>query len=161
MTVAEAVAVALERHVQEPSPLLALLGDPAVRDSEAQVHERTAELLELLHLDPYRDVFVGELSTGTRKVAELAVLLANGPRVLLLDEPSSGLAQRETEQLATLLRDVQQRSGCSMFVIEHDMTLVRALADRLVAVDAGEIVATGKPSEVLSHPAVVASYLGV
>jgi branched-chain amino acid transport system ATP-binding protein len=91
---------------------------------------------------------------------ELAVIAAQRPSVVLLDEPSAGLAQAETEALAPVLRDMRMSLDCSLMLIEHDMGLVRALADRIVALDAGSVIAEGTPEEVLSHPLVVESYLG-
>ena len=91
---------------------------------------------------------------------ELAASLLHRPSVLLLDEPSSGIAQKETEALGPLLRQVQRHLGCSMLVIEHDMPLITGLADHLVALDRGSVVTHGLPQEVLHHPTVVESYLG-
>ena len=87
--------------------------------------------------------------------------MASGPKVLLLDEPSSGIAQRETEALVPALRRVQAELQCAVLLIEHDMGVVRRLADRVLALDTGEIIAEGTAAEVLAHPAVLASYLGV
>ncbi len=111
-------------------------------------------------LGAFADKFVHELSTGTRRVVDLACVLAHEPIVLLLDEPSSGLAQREAEALAPMLRDVRDSSGASLLMIEHDLTLLSSVSDRLVAMDAGRIVASGVPHEVLEHPEVIRSYLG-
>jgi ABC-type branched-subunit amino acid transport system ATPase component len=102
----------------------------------------------------------GELSTGTRRIVDLACTLAQEPTVVLLDEPSSGVGQRETEALTGLLLDVRDRTGCAMVVIEHDMPLLRSISDRMLALELGTVIAEGHPDEVLSHPAVVASYLG-
>jgi branched-chain amino acid transport system ATP-binding protein len=93
-------------------------------------------------------------------VVELACVMALRPTVVLLDEPASGLAQREVEALAPLLMRLRDRLGASLVVVEHDMPLVTAVSDRLVALDLGRVVAEGPPDEVLSHPEVVASYLG-
>ena len=87
-------------------------------------------------------------------------MLAHDPAVMLLDEPSAGIAQREAEALGPLLARVQKETGCSLLVIEHDMPLVSDLCDRLVALELGTVIAEGRPDEVLSHPGVIASYLG-
>jgi branched-chain amino acid transport system ATP-binding protein len=87
-------------------------------------------------------------------------VVAHSPTVVLLDEPSSGIAQREAEALAPLLRRIRDRLDASLLVVEHDMALISSLADRLVALDQGAVIAAGTPAEVLEHPAVVASYLG-
>ncbi|HLT70510.1 MAG TPA: MFS transporter [Acidimicrobiales bacterium] len=160
LTVHEAIAVALEQHVEVRDPVAAALHLPSVVDSEEAVADRVDELIELLALGAYRDKFVRELSTGTRRVVDLACVLAQGPTVLLLDEPSSGIAQREAEALAPMLRRVRDELGASLLVIEHDLPLLSSIADRLIALDLGRVVAEGTPAEVVEHPAVVASYLG-
>ncbi len=111
-------------------------------------------------LDAFREKLVGELSTGTRRIVELACILAQDPTVLLLDEPSGGVAQRETEALGPLLQRVQQFTGCSILVIEHDMPLLSSICDRMYALELGGVIAEGTPTEVLEHPRVVESYLG-
>jgi branched-chain amino acid transport system ATP-binding protein len=160
LTVHEAIAVALEQHVDVRDPIAATLHLPSVQDSEDKVRSRVDELIELLALGAYRDKFMRELSTGTRRVVDLACVLAQGPSVLLLDEPSSGIAQREAEALAPMLRRVRDQLGASLLVIEHDLPLLGQISDRMIALDLGRVVAEGTPAEVIEHPAVVASYLG-
>jgi len=160
LIVHEAIAVALEQHVEVRDPIAATLRLPSVADSEERVHARVDELIELLALGAYRDKFVRELSTGTRRVVDLACVLAQGPTVLLLDEPSSGIAQREAEALAPMLRRVRDELGASLLVVEHDLPLLGSISDRMIALDLGRLVAEGTPAEVVVHPAVVASYLG-
>ena len=113
-----------------------------------------------MNLDAYRNTFVSELSTGTRRIVELGCLIAHRPSVLLLDEPSSGIAQRETEALGPLLESIRRRLGCAILIIEHDIPLISSLADRLIALDLGAVVAEGRPPDVLADPRVVESYLG-
>jgi ABC-type branched-subunit amino acid transport system ATPase component/predicted MFS family arabinose efflux permease len=160
LTVAETIAVALERSTQVRDPLAAALWLPAARDSEQEVRERVVELVEMLGLADYAGKFVGELSTGTRRVVDIACSLAHRPSVLLLDEPSSGVAQRETEELGPVLLDVVARTGASLLVVEHDMPLITGVADRLIALESGAVIAQGTCAEVLDHPRVLASYLG-
>ena len=160
LTVEETVAAACERWVRVPDPLSAAFHLPNAHDSERAVTRRVDELVELLGLGDLRHAFVRELSTGTRRVVDLACLLAHEPDVVLLDEPAAGIAQREVEALAPLIRRVRDETGASLVVIEHDIPLIRSVADRLVAMDQGEVVATGPATEVLAVPAVVASYLG-
>jgi ABC-type branched-subunit amino acid transport system ATPase component len=100
------------------------------------------------------------LSTGTRRIVDLACIMAQDPEVLLLDEPSGGIAQKETEALGPLLRRVREQTGCSILIIEHDMPMLRGLCDRLIALELGSVIAEGTPEEVLSHPDVIESYLG-
>jgi branched-chain amino acid transport system ATP-binding protein len=160
LIVHEAIAVALEQHVEVRDPMAATLHLPSVADSEERVRSRVDELIDLLALGAYCDKFVRELSTGTRRVVDLACVLAQGPTVLLLDEPSSGIAQREAEALAPMLRRVRDDLGASLLVIEHDLPLLSSISDRMIALDLGRMVAEGTPAEVVEHPEVVASYLG-
>jgi branched-chain amino acid transport system ATP-binding protein len=160
LTVAETIVVALERHLPCHDPLAAALALPASLDSEASAFQRAFELIELLGLGGFAEIPTADLSTGTRRIVELACVLAQDPAVVLLDEPSAGVAQKETEALGPLLRQVQAETGCSIVIIEHDMTLLSSLCDELVALDQGAVICTGPPAEVLSHPRVVESYLG-
>ncbi len=160
LTVTETIAVALERHLASRDMVAAALQLPASTDSEAQAGVRVGELVATMGLGSFREKLVGELSTGTRRIVELACILAQDPAVVLLDEPSGGVAQRETEALGPLLLRVQQRSGCSILVIEHDMPLITAISDRVIALELGGVIASGTPTEVMEHPQVVASYLG-
>ena len=160
LTVAETISVALERHLVSREPFAAAFRMPASTDSEAAVAVRVAEVIEQLGLAAFRHRPTGELSTGTRRIVELACVMAQRPSLLLLDEPSAGVAQAETEALGPLLRQVATETGCAMVVVEHDMTLLSRLCDRLVALELGAVIAEGPPAEVLSHPEVIASYLG-
>jgi branched-chain amino acid transport system ATP-binding protein len=160
LTVAECLAIGLERHVETRDHLAALLALPAIQHSEENVAYAVDDLVELMELGAYRDKFIGELSTGSRRIVDLAMAIAHEPDVLLLDEPSSGIAQRETEALAPLLRRIQKETGCAMLVIEHDMPLITSVSDRLLALDLGEIIAVGAPRDVINDPKVVTSYLG-
>jgi ABC-type branched-subunit amino acid transport system ATPase component/ABC-type branched-subunit amino acid transport system permease subunit len=160
LTVAETIAVAQERHLRSRDMVAAGLRLPASLDSEADVAEKAELLVEMMGLAAFREKLVGELSTGTRRIVELACVLAQEPGVLLLDEPSGGVAQRETEAMGPLLMRVQQHTGCSILVVEHDMPLLTAICDRMIALELGEVIAEGTPAEVLEHPAVIESYLG-
>ena len=160
LTVAETVAVALERHLPNRDTLAAALALPASTYMEAAVAERVDELLALLGLTGYRHHRTADLSTGTRRIVELACVLAQDPAVLLLDEPSAGVAQRETEALAPLLRGVRAATGCTLVIIEHDMGLIASVCDELVALEFGAVIASGAPADVLGHRRVIASYLG-
>ena len=111
-------------------------------------------------LGAFGQKLTGELSTGTRRIVDLACILAQDPKVLMLDEPSGGVAQKETEALGPLLLRVRDHTGCSMLVIEHDMPLLSAVCDRMIALELGAVIAEGPPPEVLAHPAVIESYLG-
>jgi branched-chain amino acid transport system ATP-binding protein len=160
LTVQETIAVALETHVKSRSPLSAALHLPNVWVSERRVRNRVDELIDVVGLSAFRDKFVHELSTGSRRIVDLACVLAHEPTVLLLDEPSSGIAQREAEALAPLLTRVRDTLGATLLVIEHDLPLLTSIADRMIALDLGEVIAEGEPADVVRHPAVIASYLG-
>jgi ABC-type branched-subunit amino acid transport system ATPase component/ABC-type branched-subunit amino acid transport system permease subunit len=160
LTVATALAVAYECQLENRDPLSAALRLPAAARSERRAYERVDELLALLGLEWCRDCLTSELSTGMRRIVELGCLLAHDPAVVLLDEPSAGIAQREAEALGPLLRRVQAQTGCSMVVIEHDMALLSGLCDEMVALEQGRVIAQGPPEAVLAADRVVASYLG-
>ena len=160
LTVAETIAVALERHLASRDIVASALALPASYESELVARGRVEELIELMGLTAFRDKLVGELSTGSRRIVELACILAQDPSVLLLDEPSGGVAQRETEALGPLLKRVQAFTGCSILVIEHDMPLLSSICDEMVALELGGVIARGTPDEVLNHPRVIESYLG-
>jgi branched-chain amino acid transport system ATP-binding protein len=143
-----------------PDPLAAFVLSPAVASSEAVVDEEVERLIELMRLEAYADKFVGELSTGTRRIVDLACVLAHKPSVLLLDEPSSGIAQRETEALAPVLLDIRDKTGAALIVIEHDMPLITTISDQLIALELGSVIARGEPQAVVRDPRVVEGYLG-
>jgi ABC-type branched-subunit amino acid transport system ATPase component/MFS family permease len=160
LTVEETIKVALDRWTEVRDPVLAALHLPAVHDSEVAVALRVDELIEMLGLGALRNKFVRELSTGSRRVVDLACIVAHRPQVVLLDEPSSGIAQREAEALVPVIASLAGDLGAAVVIIEHDMPLVTAVAGRLLALDQGRAVTSGTAHEVLNHPEVVASYLG-
>ena len=160
LSVRETIALSFERHLDVRDPVAAALHLPWVIDAEDEVEARVEELLEMLGITDFRDKLVRELSTGSRRIVDIACSLAHGPSVLLLDEPSSGIAQREAEALGPLLLRIRERTGATLLVIEHDVPLLLGIADRLVALDLGEIVAVGPPDEVVRDDRVVHSYLG-
>ncbi|MBV8958063.1 MAG: ATP-binding cassette domain-containing protein [Actinobacteria bacterium] len=160
LTVAETIAVARERHLESKDMVAAAFQLPASFESELAVSNKVEELVSLMGLSAFHDKLTGELSTGTRRIVDLACVMAQEPKVLMLDEPSAGVAQRETEALGPLLERVRERTGCSILVIEHDMPLLSAICDRMIALELGAVIAEGTPKEVLEHPKVIESYLG-
>jgi branched-chain amino acid transport system ATP-binding protein len=160
LTVAETIAVAADRWIAVRDPLSAALRLPNAYAAELRVRQRVHELIELFGLGAVRSRFVRELSTGTRRVVDLACVLAHRPRVVLLDEPSAGLAQREVEALGPLLQTVGAETGAAMVVIEHDMNLLAAVAGRWLALDGGRVLLDGPAADVQRDARVVASYLG-
>ncbi|MEY2567574.1 MAG: hypothetical protein QOE35_2103, partial [Actinomycetota bacterium] len=160
LTVAENIALGFERHLPVRDHLASMLGLPGVVELERDVAWSVDDLIELVGLGAFRDKFVRELSTGSRRIVDLAICLAHDPSVLLLDEPSSGIAQRETEALGPLIRRIQSETGCALLVIEHDMPLITSISDRIIALELGHPIAEGTPDQVIRDPRVVASYLG-
>jgi len=137
-----------------------VLGIGGARADEAEVAARADEVLELVGLTTHADKPAGELSTGMLRLAELASVVAIRPTLLLLDEPSSGIAQKETEALGPLLRRLAAYLGATVLIIEHDMPLIMSISDSLVAMAAGRVITTGRPEDVRNHPEVLRSYLG-
>jgi branched-chain amino acid transport system ATP-binding protein len=160
LTVAETLACALERKIKTQGPVSTVFGMPWVWSAERIVTKRVDELIDLLHLGAFHDKFISELSTGSRRIVDLACVLAHEPTVLLLDEPSSGIAQRETEALGPLLRRVKDVTGCTMLLVEHDMPLVTSVADELIALETGRVIARGTPKQVTNDHRVIEAYLG-
>ncbi|MGI8792055.1 MAG: MFS transporter [Acidimicrobiales bacterium] len=160
LTVYETLLVALELQLEVRSTFLHAAGMPQARRAEKRLRVRADRLIELLDLSRYQDKFVRELSTGLRRIVDLACVLATEPKVLLLDEPSAGIAQAEAEGLAPMLRRVRFETGCSILMIEHDMPLISAVSDELIAFDRGELVLRGRPEAVLNDERVIEAYLG-
>ena len=160
LSVEENLLVAIDRHLANKNALLAGLRLPQNTKAEARLRKRAERLISVLGLGAFRDKQVRELSTGTRRLVDLACVLGTDPTVLLLDEPSSGVAQRETEELGPVIQRIKSETACSILVIEHDMTLISSISDELIAMDLGAVVTRGRPDEVLAHPAVVEAYLG-
>jgi ABC-type branched-subunit amino acid transport system ATPase component/predicted MFS family arabinose efflux permease len=160
LTVSENLALGLERHLDVRDHFASLLSLPGVVRLEEDVAWTVADLVELMHLGAYRDKFVRELSTGSRRIVDLAMCIAHDPKVLLLDEPSSGIAQKETEALGPLLERIQSETGCALLIIEHDMPLITGISDRMIALELGHPIVEGTPHEVTTDARVVSSYLG-
>jgi branched-chain amino acid transport system ATP-binding protein len=160
LTVTDTLKLSLERQLPVRDPVAAALHLPVIADTERALVARTDELIELMGLQAFADKFVGELSTGSRRIVDLACVLAHEPDVILFDEPSSGIAQAETEALGPLLLRIRDATNASLLVIEHDMPLIQSISDRLVALDLGRVLVTGTPSDVINHPAVITAYLG-
>ena len=160
LSVAENVAIGLERHLEVRDHLAALLNLPAMQEMEEDIAWTVEDLIELMNLGAFRDKFVAELSTGSRRIVDLAMAIAHDPTVLILDEPSSGIAQRETEALGPLLKRIQGETGCAMLIIEHDMPLITSVSDEILALELGQTVLRGTPEEVISDPRVISAYLG-
>ena len=159
LTVRESLMVALE--ARSHSRLLAsMTGLPPSPGQERSKRAEADEIIDYMGLKRYADHFVATLSTGTRRIVELASLLAVNARVLLLDEPTGGVAQREAEAFGPLIKQVQAELDAAVIVIEHDMPLVMGISDRVYCLEAGAVIAEGPPEQVRRDPLVIASYLG-
>jgi branched-chain amino acid transport system ATP-binding protein len=137
-----------------------LLFLPSVRAGEKSHRRRVEQVIEFLDLEPYRDKLISGLPYGVRKVIELARALCSEPKLILLDEPSSGLNVEETDDMSFWIRDMKTELGITVLMVEHDMTLVNRVSDRVIALNYGKVLAMGSPAEVQRHPDVVAAYLG-
>jgi len=137
-----------------------LLFLPAVRRAELAHREAAEKVIDFLELQHYRDSFVAGLPYGVRKVVEMARALCIGPKLLLLDEPSSGLNPEETDDMAFWIEDIKKDLGITVLMVEHDMSLVSRVSDRVLALSQGEMLSIGTSREVQSDPKVIEAYLG-
>ena len=133
---------------------------PKVRRAERGHRQKVEEVIEFLELEAYRDKLIAGLPYGVRKVVEIGRALAMGPKMILLDEPASGLSVEESQDVAFWVEDMRRDMGLTVLMVEHDMSLVNQVSDRVLAVANGEPLAMGTPSEVQRDPQVQAAYLG-
>ncbi|HZF03846.1 MAG TPA: ABC transporter ATP-binding protein [Patescibacteria group bacterium] len=151
----------LGRHAHKRSRFVEeLLFLPRVRALELEHRGAVEKVIDFLDLQPYRDSLIVNLPYGVRKVVEMGRALCTQPKLLLLDEPSSGLSVEETEEMAFWIQDIRTLLGITVLMVEHDMSLVSAVSDRVVALNYGLVIAAGTPRDVQAHPDVVKAYLG-
>jgi branched-chain amino acid transport system ATP-binding protein len=149
------------RHCHSRVGLLSQLAFlPSVRRAELRHREKAEDVIGFLGLERYRDTLIANLPYGVRKVVELGRALCIEPKLLLLDEPSSGLNVEETEGMGFWIEDIKKDLGITVIMVEHDMTLVNQVSDRVMALNYGKVLAMGSPREVQTHPEVVKAYLG-
>jgi branched-chain amino acid transport system ATP-binding protein len=137
-----------------------LLFLPKVREQDLVFRRQVEDVIDLLDLQSYREQIIGNLPYGVRKMVEIARALCLGPRLILLDEPSSGLNPEETEDLSFWIEDINEELGITVVMVEHDMNLVNQVSDRVLALANGVVIAVGTPSEIQGHPDVIRAYLG-
>jgi ABC-type branched-subunit amino acid transport system ATPase component/ABC-type branched-subunit amino acid transport system permease subunit len=159
LTVLETVQVSLEARGRATLPAT-VLSLPNARKMERTKRAEADELIAFFGLGRYQDHFIDELSTGTRRIVELACLIGLEARVLCLDEPTAGVAQRETEAFAPLVLRIREELGASVLIVEHDMPFIMGISDRVYCLEAGRIIAEGVPHEVRNDQGVINSYLG-
>ena len=149
------------RHIHRQTGLWSeLFFTPRTRAAEVRAREKAEQIIDLLDLQHHRDSMVAGLPYGVRKVVELARALCTEPQLLLLDEPSSGLNVEETEDMAFWIADIKNELGSTVLMVEHDMSLVSRVSDRVLAMNQGEVLAMGSPMDVQTHPGVIEAYLG-
>ena len=159
LTVRESVLVALDTS-DRSGTASSLVAAPWVRMSERRKRAEVDVILERLGLLDRGDALINELSTGMRRLCGLATVIATRPGLVLLDEPTAGIAQREAEAFAPLLRSLRDDLGCAVLIVEHDMPMLMGLCDRIFCLENGAVIAEGTPAEVQANPHVIASYLG-
>ena len=159
LTVEDNLLAAQHTHLRA-SPMAAMLRLPSWRRDEVEARELVERMLDTVDLRPWRKRYPWELSYGTLRFLELAAVLSLRPSVLLLDEPATGIQQKEVEALGPMLKRVRDDTGCAIFLIEHDMGLLMGTSERIYALDFGRLIAEGTPKEVSAHAQVLESYLG-
>ncbi|MBW1681736.1 MAG: ABC transporter ATP-binding protein [Deltaproteobacteria bacterium] len=158
-TVLDNLLLGRHRH-RKTSFLSEALFLPWVRKQELRNREKAEEVIDFLDLQAYRDQQVAGLPYGVQKTVELGRALATEPKLLLLDEPSSGMNMEEMEDLSYWITDIKEELGITILMVEHNMRLVRKVSDRVLAMDFGVVITQGETKEVLEHPDVLQAYLG-
>lgn len=158
-TVLQNLLVGRHRH-RKTNLISEILFTPSARRQEIENREKVEEVIDFLDLQAFRDKMISGLPYGVRKVVEVARALATDPKLLLLDEPASGLSVEETTDMRWWIDDIRRQMGITVLMVEHDMGLVSGVSDRVLAMADGAKLALGTPAEVQSHPAVVEAYLG-
>lgn len=158
-SVLQNLLVARQTH-RKSNPVSEILFSPFVKKEEYRHRYAVEKVIDFLDLQSYREKFISGLPYGVRKVVELGRALAIEPKLLLLDEPASGLSVEETQDVAFWIEDIKKVMGITVLMVEHDMHLVSSVSDRVMALADGKMLALGTPDEVKNHPAVIEAYLG-
>jgi len=158
-TVLQNLLVGRHRH-RKGNLVSELLFTPFVRREERRHRAAVEKVIDFLDLQPYREKYIAGLPYGVRKVVEMGRALAIEPRLLLLDEPASGLSAEETQDVAFWIEDIKTQMGITVVMVEHDMHLVSSVSDRVLALADGKMLAMGTPQEVQNHPRVIEAYIG-
>ena len=158
-SVLQNLLVARQTH-RKSNPVSEILFSPFVKKEEYRHRYAVEKVIDFLDLQSYREKFISGLPYGVRKVVELGRALAIEPKLLLLDEPASGLSVEETQDVAFWIEDIKKVMGITVLMVEHDMRLVSSVSDRVMALADGKMLALGTPGEVKNHPAVIEAYLG-
>ncbi len=159
LTVVDNIRIALHRHMRR-SAIEHAFSLPPVTMEERTILDRAEEIIDLFNMQAFTDKYASELSYGTLRLLELACMIGLDPKLLLLDEPSSGISQKETEALAPVLVRIKEQIGATILMIEHDMPLIMGLADWMYVLDAGRVICEGPSEHVQSDPQVIEAYLG-
>jgi branched-chain amino acid transport system ATP-binding protein len=159
-TVLQNLLVGRHRH-RRSNFVTEILFTPSVREEERRHRAAVEKVIDFLDLQAYRDKYIAGLPYGVRKVVEMGRALAIEPRLLLLDEPASGLSVEETQDVAFWIEDIKKQMGITVLMVEHDMHLVSAVSDRVLALADGKMLSIGTAQEVQSDPKVIEAYIGV
>lgn len=159
MTVLENVKVAMNMHMNY-SLVASILRLPSYWKQEAEIEEKAKELLSIVHLSDKADFIAENLPYGQQRRLEIARALATGMKLLLLDEPAAGMNPTETAELLEIINEIRERFHISVLLIEHDMSLVMKICERIQVIDYGVTIASGTPEEIANNPRVIEAYLG-
>ena len=159
LTVLDNVKLAMNQYM-EYGVLTGMLRLPKFWKEENEATEKAKEILELFNLEKYFRAFAGSLPYGAQRKLEIARAMATRPKLLLLDEPAAGMNESETKDLMDSIKVIREKTGVSILLIEHDMSLVLGISERLIVLNYGEILAEGNPKEVIQNEEVVKAYLG-